>query len=168
MKLHAEIGDEKRVIELGRDGERVFASVDGRDYEIEVSEPERGVYLFKNDGKVTEVFVSPRTRPGEPVEVQIRGASFEIKLIDPKRLRGSVGESEHGDGVAEIRTAMPGKVVRLLVEVGSAVEKGDGVLVVEAMKMQNELKAPKAGVVKEFKITEGQTVAAGDVLAAIE
>ena len=63
---------------------------------------------------------------------------------------------------------MPGKVVRLIASIGDLVEKGDAVLVVEAMKMQNDLKAPKAGVVKEIKVSEGTTVSAGDVLAVIE
>lgn len=168
MKFYAEIGDEKREVEVRRDGDYVFASVDGRKYELEVSEPEAGVFLFKNKGKVTEVFVAPQVRFGEPVEVQTGGTSFEIKLIDPKRLRGTAGGGEHGDGAAEIRTAMPGKVVRILVEKGVSIEKGDGVLVVEAMKMQNELKSPKAGTVKNINVAEGSTVAAGDVLAVIE
>lgn len=168
MKFHAEIGDEKREVEVRRDGDDVFANVDGRTYELEVSEPEAGVYLFKNKGKVTEVFVAPQTRLDEPVEVQTGGSSFEIKLIYPKRLRGTGSSGEHGDGAAEIRTAMPGKVVRILVEKGAAIEKGDGVLVVEAMKMQNELKSPKAGTVKNINVEEGSTVAAGDVLAIIE
>ena len=72
------------------------------------------------------------------------------------------------DGIAEIKTAMPGKVVRVLVEVGSEVEKGDGIVVVEAMKMQNELKSPKDGVVKEIKFVDGSTVNTGDILAVIE
>jgi biotin carboxyl carrier protein len=63
---------------------------------------------------------------------------------------------------------MPGKVVRLILSEGAAVEKGDAVMVVEAMKMQNDLKAPKAGVIKEIRVAEGQTVASGDVLAVIE
>ena len=63
---------------------------------------------------------------------------------------------------------MPGKVVNILLTVGSPVEKGDGVLVVEAMKMQNELKSPKAGVIKEIRVTEGAAVSASDILATIE
>ena len=63
---------------------------------------------------------------------------------------------------------MPGKVVRLIANVGDTVEKGDPVLVVEAMKMQNDLKAAKAGIVKEIRVSEGTTVAAGDVLAVID
>ena len=63
---------------------------------------------------------------------------------------------------------MPGKVVRILVEAGATVEQGDGILVVEAMKMQNELRSPKSGVVKELRAKEGATVGAGDILATIE
>lgn len=168
MKLKAEIGEEKHEVEVKRDGKTVFAVVDDRKYELEVSEPEPGVFLFKNEGRVTEIFVSPQADPAAPVQVQTKGRSFDIKLIDPKRLRGSGAGSEHGEGAAEIRTAMPGKVVRLLLDVGSEVNKGDGVVVVEAMKMQNELKAPRGGTVKEIKVPEGATVAAGDVLVVIE
>ncbi|MBC7900992.1 MAG: biotin/lipoyl-binding protein [Saprospiraceae bacterium] len=63
---------------------------------------------------------------------------------------------------------MPGKVVRILVEKGAEVKKGEGVVVVEAMKMQNELKSPKDGIVKDIKIEEGATVSAGDILVWIE
>lgn len=162
------MGDEKYEVEVRREGDQAFARIDGREYELEVSEPEKGVYLFKSNGKITEVFVSPQPKPDQPVLVQTGGHSLEITLIDPKRLRGSASGSDHGDGAAEIRTAMPGKVVRILLSAGEDVEKGEGVLVVEAMKMQNELKAPKAGIVKEIKVQEGSTVAAGDVLAVIE
>ena len=168
MKLQAEVNDEIHDLEVRREGGRIFASVCGREYELEVSQPEANVFLFKNNGKVTEVFVSPQTGRDGPVLVQAKDSVFEIRLIDPKRLRGSGSGSEHGDGAAEIRSAMPGKVVRVLVEDGTEVEKGDGVLVVEAMKMQNELKAPKAGQVMQIKVKEGTTVAAGEVLAVIE
>ena len=168
MKLQAAIGEEKHEVDIRRDGEKVFARVDDREYELEVSEPEPGVYLFKNNGKITEAFVSPKQTPDRSVQVQIKDNAFEIRLIDPKRLRGSTSGADHGDGAAEIRAAMHGKVMRILLEEGSEVEKGDGVLVVEAMKMQNELKAPKAGTLKQIKVAEGSTVAAGDVLAVIE
>ncbi len=168
MKLQAELGDEKHDIEIRRANGKVFATVDGREYELDVSEPEPGVYLFKNNGVVAEAFISPRARSSEPFEVQVGGSSFDVRLIDPKRLRGSAGVSEGSDGAAEIRTAMPGKVVRILVEPGSTIEKGDGVMVVEAMKMQNELRSPKAGTVKELRVAEGSNVSAGDILAVIE
>ena len=167
MKFHAELGDENHEIELKREDGKVFARVDDRDYELEVSEPEPGVYLFKHDGKIVEASVSSG-RPGDPTQVRIGSTELEVKLIDPKRLRGAGSGAEHADGLVELKTAMPGKVVSILLEAGSTVEKGDGVMVVEAMKMQNELKSPKAGVIKEIRVTEGAAVSAGDILATIE
>jgi len=70
--------------------------------------------------------------------------------------------------VAEIVAPMPGKVVRVQVEAGATVEKGVGVIVVEAMKMQNEMKSPRAGVVVSVNVKPGDTVNAGDVLAVLE
>src|SRR4030095_177127 len=125
-------------------------------------------YLIKKDGKIFEAFVAPSDRADRPKKITIKGREIEVRIYDPKRLRGFAGVGEHADGLAEIKTAMPGKVVRILLKDGVAVEKGDGVLVVEAMKMQNELKSPKAGTVKEIRVTEGDTVSAGDILALIE
>jgi biotin carboxyl carrier protein len=167
MKLQAEIGDEEFQLEIKNEGGEVFADINGHKYQLEVSEPEAGVYLLKNEGKIFEVFISPPKDARNATHVRVGGSEFEIKLIDPKRLRGAGGNDEHADGLAEIKTAMPGKVVRILVEKGSDVKKGDGILVVEAMKMQNELKSPKSGVVKELRVEEGSTVSAGDVLATI-
>ena len=166
--MFAEAGDEKHEVEIRHDEGRLFATVDGREYELEVAELEAGVFLFKNKGRVTEVSVAAASGVGEPVSVNVGGHSFDVKLIDPKRLRGSGAGDDLSHGFAEIRTVMPGKVVRILKSVGDAVERGDGVMIVEAMKMQNEIKAPKAGVVKETKVREGGTVSAGDVLAIIE
>jgi len=168
MKLIAELDNEKHEISLKQNGENVSAEIDGRAYEIEAHEVEPNVYLLKHANKVYEIFVAPNERSNEPVQVNVAGNNFEIKLTDPKRLRGTSGANEHGDGSAEIKTAMPGKLVRVLVEAGAKVEKGDGILVVEAMKMQNEMKAPKDGTVKEIRFAEGATVNAGDVLAIIE
>jgi biotin carboxyl carrier protein len=70
--------------------------------------------------------------------------------------------------VAEILAPMPGKVVRVQTEAGASVEKGTGVVVVEAMKMQNEMKSPRAGVVVSINVKPGDTVNAGQVLAVIE
>ncbi len=168
MKLQAELDNEKHEIEIKRDGEKVFARVDDREYNLEASEVEPNVYLLKNENKIYEVFVSPQTNQNEPLQVKVKNQEFEINLIDPKRLRGVGGSSEQTDGIAEIKTAMPGKLVRILVEAGAEIKQGEPVLVVEAMKMQNEMKSPKDGTVKEIRFSEGATVNAGDVLAIIE
>jgi len=168
MKLQAELAGKLHQIELIRNDETVSVLIDDLSYKVEVSEPEPNVYLIKKDGKIFEAYVAPTDQPDQPKKVTINGREFEVCLIDPKRLRGFAGAGELADGLAEIKTAMPGKVVRLLLGAGAAVEKGDGVLVVEAMKMQNELKSPKTGSVKEVRVTEGDTVSAGDILALIE
>lgn len=167
MKLQAQIDDGIHEVEIRREGDRVFADVDGRKYELEASEPEPNVYLLKCDNKVFEIFVSHRS-PGGSTLVRIGTDEMEIRLIDPKRLHGTGSDAIHGDGLAEIKTAMPGKVVRLLVAVGDRVEKDSGVIVVEAMKMQNEMKSPKDGLVKEIRTAEGSTVNAGEILVIIE
>jgi len=168
MKLQAEISREKHEIDIRRNEGRVSAEVDGRTYDLEVSEPEPGVYLIKNDGRVHEVSVSPDAALSDVFHTHSRGGDFTIKLTDRKRLRGVADVDGDTDGPAEIKTAMPGKVVRLLVVVGAEVVKGDGIVVVEAMKMQNELKSPKDGIVKELRVAEGSTVAAGETLATVE
>lgn len=166
MKLHAESNGEKHEIEIKREGDKVFANIDGREYDVEASEPEPGVFLIRHENKIYEAAVS--ASPDGKKNVSLRGRDHEITLHNPKRLRGSDSSDAHADGIAEIKTAMPGKVVRILTTAGTAVEKGDGILVVEAMKMQNELKSPKPGTVKDIRVGEGVTVSAGDVLATIE
>jgi len=168
MKLNAETNNEKHEIEIRREGEKIFADINGRTYNLEVSEPEANVYLFKYENKIYQIFVSPSDSPNEPMQVAVGKNNFEVKISDPKRLRGTDSEAEHAQGTAEIRTAMPGKLVRILVEEGAEIKQGDGILVVEAMKMQNEMKSPKDGTVKEIRFAEGETVNAGDILAVIE
>lgn len=162
MKLQAEVNSEKYNLELKRDGEKVFAKIDEREYELETSEVEPNVYLFKHNNKIYQVYAA------ENGIVNIGNHQLEVNLIDPKRLRGAAGADGNTDGAAEIKTAMPGKVVRILVEIGAEIQKGEGVIVVEAMKMQNEMKAPKDGIIKEIRFSEGTTVNAGDVLVIIE
>jgi biotin carboxyl carrier protein len=168
MKLQAEIGSDKYEVDVKRDGRRVVANIDGRKYDLEVSEPEPNIYLFKHEGKIFEAFVSPTAAALGEVDVSVRNDHFEIKIIDPKRLRGVGIDAAAAEGIAEIRSAMPGKIVRILAEVDETVEKGQGIIVVEAMKMQNELKSPKNGIVKEIRVGVDSTVSSGDVLVTIE
>ncbi len=168
MKLQAQISGENHEVELKRDDRTVTATVDGREYQLDISEPEKGVYLIKDENKISSVSVSRSIGSDTAFAVTLHGKELDIDIIDPKRLRGAGKADEDAAGKAEIKTAMPGKVVRILVELGAEVAKGDGIVVVEAMKMQNELKAPKDGVVAEIRAAEGQTVNAGDILVVVE
>jgi len=92
---------------------------------------------------------------------------YAVEVRDPRSLRGRVrAGDEHGP--KKIVAPMPGKVVRLLVREGAEVEPGAGVAVVEAMKMQNEIKSPKKGTIQKILVSEGAAVNAGDVLAIVE
>jgi biotin carboxyl carrier protein len=162
MKLIAELNNEKYNLEFKREADKVFAKIDEREYELEASEVEPNVYLFKHNNQIHQIYAAPNGI------VNVGNNQFEVNLIDPKRLRSSASGDVAADGIAQIKTAMPGKVVRILVEEGAEVLQGDGILIVEAMKMQNEMKSPKDGIVKEIKVEEGATVNAGDVLAIIE
>ena len=168
MKLTAEIDNEKHEIALNQNGENISAEIDGRVYELEAHEVESNVYLIKHNNQIYQIFVAPQENEDEPFSVNAGKNDFEIKLSDPKRMRHSADASGNAAGAAEIKTAMPGKVVRILVEQGAEIRQGDGVIIVEAMKMQNEMKSPKDGIVKEIRVQEGATVNAGDVLAIIE
>jgi biotin carboxyl carrier protein len=167
MKLTAEVNNEIREITVRREGDKVFATVNDRSYELEAHLTAPNTWLFKLDGKIYECYVSPETINGQ-THVSAGQNSHEFKLTDPKRLSHAGGAHAHGDGVAEIVANMPGKVVRVLVAVGDEVKTKDGVIVVEAMKMQNEMRSPKDGVIKEIRAAEGETVNAGDVLVVIE
>ncbi|HVF43516.1 MAG TPA: biotin/lipoyl-containing protein [Pyrinomonadaceae bacterium] len=167
MRLNAEVGGEKFSVEVRREGERVFAEVGGRRYELEARAVGAGEYLLVREGRVYECRVERRPG-GSPVTVAVGAGEYEVTLTDPKHLRGAAIAHGAGEGRAQVTAPMPGKVVRVLVERGQQVEAGQGVVVVEAMKMQNELKSPKAGTVAELRAEPGATVNAGDVLAIIE
>ena len=167
MKLKAQIGDALSDLDIRIEGDKVFGHIDDRECMLEASEVEPGVYLLKNNGRIYEAYVSDMD-PGGNAKVTVRGQTIDVAVFDPKRLRSSQSDHSHGDGRAEIKTAMPGKVVRIMAEVGQTVEKGAGVIVVEAMKMQNEMRSPKDGIVKEIRTSDGATVNAGEVLVVIE
>jgi biotin carboxyl carrier protein len=141
-----------------------FRLGDGPERAAQIEIPEPCVYSVLLDGRCYEARVEEH--PGMLVVV-IDGYRFEIDVRDPRRFRrGAAGRG--ADGVQTISAPMPGKVVRVLVAPGDTVEAGQGLLVVEAMKMQNELKAPRAGKVLTVATKEGATVSPGEVLATIE
>ncbi len=168
MKLKALIGDREEELVIKFQDGRVSAEVGGRVYDLEVREPQPGGYLFFLNTDVHECLVSERATSKDAFAVSVRGHSYEVTIVDPKRLRSGQNSDRHHHGLAQILAPMPGKIVRVQTEAGAAVEKGAGVVVVEAMKMQNEMKSPRAGVVVSINVKPGDTVNAGDVLAVIE
>jgi biotin carboxyl carrier protein len=129
-------------------------------YEITIVEVEPGLYSILEDGASHEVRV-------EAGQVTVGNRRFDYLIDDPRQWKRS-GGAAGSEGRAAITAPMPGKVVRILAAEGDTVEAGQGILVVEAMKMQNEMKSPRAGRVASIPIKENESVAAGAVLAVIE
>ena len=168
MKLNALIAEYQTDIQIWDEGRRVFAEIDDRRYELEVHESGPNGYLIVSQGRVFDCRVEGRPESGKEIDVIVGTNSCAVTITDPKRLRSATPASAHGDVAARIVTSMPGKVVRVLVALGAQVKAGDGIIVVEAMKMQNEMKSPKAGTVVALNVQTGATVNGGDVLAVIE
>lgn len=168
MKLNAAIADYQTDVQIQRHGSRVVAEIDGRRYELEVPESGPDGYLLIFQGRVFNCRIEGRTESGRKIDVIVGTTKYAVTLTDPRRLGNATAASAAGDDAARIIASMPGKVVRVLVEVGAKVEVGEGIIVVEAMKMQNEMKSPKAGTVIALNTQTGATVNGGDVLAVIE
>ncbi|MEK6336048.1 MAG: acetyl-CoA carboxylase biotin carboxyl carrier protein subunit [Acidobacteriota bacterium] len=167
MKLHAETTDFQTDLRIAEEGGRIVAEIGDRRYELDVHESAGGYLLISKEG-VFDCRVAGRPQSGAPVGVVVGTEEFKITLTDPKRLRGNRALAMRDDDAALIVAPMPGKVARVMVSIGDAVKVGDGIVVVEAMKMQNEMKTPKAGKVTRLTAETGATVNAGDVLAVVE
>ena len=168
MKLQATISDKDYEVTVDDRGDQTIATVDGREYVLEIRESNSGALLILEGSEIYDCLVAEKPKGRQAFEVHVGADTYEINIVDPKRLRSGQTASGHDYGVAHITAPMPGKVIRLLVAEGAEIEAGAGVVVVEAMKMQNEMKAPKSGKVVSLKASPGATVNAGDVLAIIE
>jgi len=152
-------------LELARDGRRWLCRVDGQEVEVDAIVSRPDVLSILIDGAAYEV---KRERTPTDTHFWVKNSRFAVEVRDPRSLRGRKAKAGSTEGPQKIAAPMPGKIVRILAPAGSSVEAGQGIIVVEAMKMQNELKSPKAGTVKQVLVHEGATVNAGDVLAIIE
>jgi biotin carboxyl carrier protein len=159
-------GEEKTlVIELERDGVAWRVTLDGRPVAVDAVEIAPNTLSILLNGQSFEVNVS--SSPDGKLKLQTGSREFIAEVIDPRAWSGRRHGSVEAQGRQQIVAPMPGKVVRLLVEEGDRVEAGQGLLVVEAMKMQNEIRSPKGGTVERVLAKEGQAVNAGDVLCVV-
>jgi biotin carboxyl carrier protein len=139
--------------------------LNGRELAIDAVLAQPNVLSILLDGKAYEV---KREWIGSDLQLCVGGERYSATLHDPRsfRSRRDAVDSQHGP--RKLVAPMPGKVVRVLVSEGDAVEAGQGLMVVEAMKMQNEIKSPKNGIVRKIAASNGAAVNAGDVLAIVE
>jgi len=105
---------------------------------------------------------------GRRIEVSVRGHPYTVEVQDARALAlASLAEGTHPGGEAGIRAPMPGLVANVLVAVGDEVQRGQTIVVLEAMKMENDLTTPRAGRVRSLRVVKGQAVSQGEVLATI-
>ena len=164
VKYRVEIDGHPVSVELEERDGRIIASVGGHPYDLEVANPEKGLYVLFAGDHVYEAQVWTRER--NSLQVKVRGRQVEVKIID-RRHRKPAAE-QHGEGRQNLVSPMPGKVVRVLLAVGDEAAEGQGVVVVEAMKMQNEIKSRQRGRVLKVLVSEGESVKANQVLAVVE
>jgi biotin carboxyl carrier protein len=163
MKREVRIDGKKRLVEIDRRNEGWAFRIDGKTVEAEVAEISFGVYSILLGGRSFEARVAPQ---GGGLTVEVGSSRMAAEVIDPRHRRSERAAAER-EGVQQVFAPMPGKVVRLLIEQGSPIEAGQGILVLEAMKMQNEVRSPKSGTIARLLVKEGQAVNAGDTLAVV-
>ena len=151
-------------LDLNHADRRWSCRLDGREVEVDAVLARRDVLSLRIGNMAYEVKLE---RVANDLHLWVGSTRFAAEVRDPRSLRG---RKRAGDdhGPRKIVAPMPGKVVRLMVREGDEVELGAGVGVVEAMKMQNEIKSPKKGAIQKILVSEGATVNAGDVLVIVE
>jgi biotin carboxyl carrier protein len=146
----------------------IEASVDGRKYSLEVSVVKPGIFLLHSASRSIEVSVLPAENASSVSTVSIERQRISVEILDGRRLlQRTVRQSDRG-GASEIRSPMPGKIVRVLLTAGADVIAGQGIVVMEAMKMQNEMKSSISGRIRRIDVVEGETVGSGDLIAVVE
>ncbi len=153
-------------LELSRGDTTWLCKVDGEAIEVDAVLTARDVMSVLVGGKAYEV-KRERSLQGE-LHLVIGSARYAVDVQDPRSLRTRRAAAGAEAGPQKLTAPMPGKIVRILVAVGDEVTTGQGIIVMEAMKMQNEMKSPKDGRVQKILTSEGSTVNPGDTLAVIE
>jgi biotin carboxyl carrier protein len=167
MAFIAKLGEQSYTVEIEETGKSVYRiSVDGNEFLVDGKKTGRTNYSLIVDNRSFEIEVD---NSEDEYRVLVDGRSYRIELVDERRMR--VGGAQSGlalQGRQKVSVPMPGKVIAILVAEGDVVEKGQGLAIVEAMKMENEVHSPIAGEVKEIKVKAGDTVEGGAVLLIVE
>jgi biotin carboxyl carrier protein len=167
MKFAVAVNDREYVLDFEPGGERAQYHLAGAVESAgsaSIVEVTPGVFSILLDSRSFTVHVAPN---GSGIETWT-GADRRIVSLSDSRDRSDTSKSAGAAGPLQVKAQMPGKVIKLLVSAGEMVESGQGLVVVEAMKMQNEMKSRKTGIVAKIVVREGATVAAGEILMVVE
>ncbi len=165
VQLASPSGQDTRTVELEHASAGWRVTLDGRPVAVNAVEIAPNTLSLLLEGQSFEITVTPS--PDGKLNLQTGTHEFTAEVIDPRAWSGRRHGNVEAQGRQQVVAPMPGKVVRLLVKAGDHVEAGQGLFVVEAMKMQNEIRSPKSGTVERVLAKEGQPVNAGEVLCVV-
>jgi biotin carboxyl carrier protein len=164
VKIEIKLRDLKRTVEISRTDGALRFVVDGRSLDADPVEIAPGIYSILIEGQSFEARVDTT---GGGLRVSVAGREYAAQIVDPRQRKRYRGGAIEVEGRQQVIAPMPGKVVRVLAAAGDVVEAGKGLVVIEAMKMQNEVRSPKSGTIERMLVAEGQAVNSGDVLAVV-
>jgi len=164
MKFQARIKDEIMAVEVRRDGDHFDVLIDGESHPVALifSDASHDVLLMDNNS-FDVILVDQENR----YQVNVSNRFFDVEVMDPRKKALYASAMDEG-GRKAIRTQMPGRIIKILVEPGQEVTEGQGLLILEAMKMQNEIKAPRDGVVIGLAVRENDSVEGNTLLVELE
>ncbi|HET9086210.1 MAG TPA: biotin/lipoyl-containing protein [Acidobacteriaceae bacterium] len=167
MKYKMEIDGRTREIEIIRKGEstRWHVKLDGQEIEADAVTMQSNVLSLLMNGKSYRALSDPRS---EETAVVLGSRRIPYTIVDPRSLRSRSRAGAAQAGKRVVKAPMPGRIIRVLVQQGESVVAHQGVLVMEAMKMQNELQSPSSGTVTRIAVQPGDTVQPAQVLVTIE
>ncbi|GLH72476.1 acetyl-CoA carboxylase biotin carboxyl carrier protein subunit [Geothrix limicola] len=169
MKRTLLLGKESHDVELLHQDGVTTLIWEGQSQPVDILELEPGCYSILLDGRSVEVRLDAAKSPDPETHAyraMLYDGAYEFALVDPRRaLLSASGGAGAGGGI--LASPMPGKIVKLLVKAGDAVQEGQTLLVMEAMKMQNELKTNTTGTVATVHVQEGATVETGAALITV-
>jgi len=166
MAYIAHIGGREVRVDVTRDGQnRLAVTVEDRGYIVDALWTQADLLSLLINGCSYQVDIHTQR---DRHEVLVDGEHFEFDLFDERKAFLKKEAGLGSEGVQEVRTSMPGRIIRVMAGPGEGVEKGQGLVVIEAMKMENEIRSPKDGVVKKVGVREGDVVEAGALLVVVE
>lgn len=164
MKLEIELNGAAHVIEVVPSAGLLQCTINGSSIEADARKIGPGLYSILIAGRSFEVSAA---KFGDSLSISVDGKESIASIRDPRKWRRNHRASSLSEQHQNIVAPMPGRVVRVLVAAGDTVKPGQGIAVVEAMKMQNEVRSPKTGIVERVLVKEGQPVNAGETVAVI-